>query len=67
MIANDRGKSKDSVSTYPEGPWQNDKDNRLFEEWGDSNSTSYSLRIGFLNIQSFPSDTSHYKNSNILM
>ena len=66
MIANTRGESKSGISTHPKGHRHNDKENSSNDEWGDVNSSDHSLRIGFINIQTFPSHISHHKNNNLI-
>ena len=65
MINNPWSKSQNDTSTYSKRKDHNDKDECIDGEWGDQNNASHSLRIGFLNIQTFPQLPGHHKNSNI--
>ena len=65
MIPNTRSKSKNGASAYSNGIKRTDKDIINSDFWGDPNCDNHSLRIGFINIQTFPSLIGHYKNSSI--
>ena len=58
-------KETNDAPTYSRGPIQNDKGNNNFDIWGDENCENHSLRVGFINIQTFPTSIHHHKNNNI--
>ena len=62
MSQRNRGESMSAWLTHPEGTERKDKSPTDSMEWGDSNSGKHSLRIGFLNVNSFPMHGSNDKN-----
>ena len=66
MISHGRGESTSGIFTHPKGSLRNDKEKNCNEEWGNHNFNSHSLRVGFINIQTFPTHIGHHKNNNII-
>jgi len=61
-----RGESKCVRSTHPEGNVQECTGLGGENYWGDYHGEHNELRIGYLNIQKFPSDVTHHKNGSII-
>ena len=59
------GKEISGNSSYPKGYMKENKENNCNDEWGDRNCSDHSLRVGFINIQTFPTSIHHHKNNNI--
>ena len=60
-----RNKSTSGRLTCSEGPTRNG--NSLTDKgWGDINQKDHGLRIGFMNVNSFPMDSKQLKNSSII-
>ena len=58
-----RGEQRGVRPTHPEGQVSLDTGLEVGEYWGDVSTTTHqSLRLGFINIQSFPTSLMHHKN-----
>ena len=65
MSSNTWSKSMNGMSTYSRGSIRQTTDDDKFDFWGDKNCDNHSLRVGFINIQTFPTSIHHHKNNNI--
>ena len=65
MIVSTQGESMSGISTHPQGSLENDKEINCNDELGDKNCNDHSLCVGFKNIQIFPTNLVHHKNSMI--
>ena len=58
-----RGEQSGVRPTHPEGIVSIDTGQETEDHWGDDSTVKHqSLRLGFINIQSFPSNLMHHKN-----
>ena len=58
-----RGEQRGVRPTHPEGTVSIDTGRDSVDHWGDDSTVKHqSLRLGFINIQSFPSNLMHHKN-----
>ena len=60
-----RSESKNDKSSHFGNQTKTKMDNCNSDIWGDENCNNHSLRVGFINIQSFPANLQHHKNNNI--
>ena len=65
MSSSSQSKIMNDTSAYSKGQTQINTDTSDFDIWGDENCESHSLRVGFINIQTFPANLQHHKNNNI--
>lgn len=61
-----RGESDGGRLTHPEGKTRGGKSLIVADHWGDKATKHQALRLGFLNIQTFPKHVLHYKNGDII-
>ena len=62
-----RGESNGDRLTHPEGMTRGDKSRSDTDHWGDQVEQHHeALRLGFLNIQTFPKHVLHHKNGDII-
>ena len=61
-----RGESNGGRLTHPEGMTRGGKSLGAEDYWGDEPAQHHALRLGFLNIQTFPKHVLHQKNGDII-
>ena len=61
-----RGESNSRRITHPEGKTRGGKSLSVSDHWGDTATQHHALRLGFLNIQTFPKHVLHHKNGDII-
>ena len=61
-----RGESNGGRLTHPEGMTLEGKSLGAEDHWGDEPAQHQALRLGFLNIQTFPKHVMHHKNGDII-
>ena len=66
MIQLARGESNSIRPTHTEGNVQECTGLGGENHWGDYHGKHNELRIGYLNIQTFPSDVTHHTNGSII-